>query len=426
MIRRATPILLCLLMAPAVAGESTQVGEGESACGDLGNLSVSGIEEHVWKPLERFRRIEPICGGVRRYLSARSQLESFVGNHRAALAYMDKREALNESDGGSREEEDLLPEGTRSIAAESYIAETAEKHQIVIVNERHHASPDRLLPLSLLAPLAKIGYNYLAIEGIWWGDEINKRGYPVGDTGYYARDVVFAELIRTALSLGYEMVAYEEEPGQRNNREGRSAHNNREYWHARNIATRTLEKDPEARVLVFCGWGHVWEEPWSDWVPMAHVLKNLTGIDPLTVNQTSLSERSESKFEHAWRIEAERKGLLDAVPVVLVGPQGEPLNRGTGVDLDVLTPRTRYLHGRPSWMEMFGRRRAVEVPIPECENTACVVEVRDPSHPEETAYDRVESRGGPSVVLYLPRDVKVELHIYGLDGSPHARRRIEL
>ncbi len=159
---------------------------------------------------------------------------------------------------------------------------------------------------------------------------------------------------------------------------------------------------------------------------MAYFLKDLRGIDPLTVNQTLLSEHSNAKYEHPWRIEAEIKALLGAVPVMLVYPQGEPPNPDTNVDLRLLTPRTRYSNGRPTWMDMLGCRRAVEVPIPECENTACVIEVRDPTRPDETAYDRVESGGDPSVLLYLPKDVKVDLHIYGLDGCTHTRRPIEL
>ena len=424
---RSLPLVLCFLMSSAIAGEAEQDGEEENACDDLGNLSVSGIEEHVWKPLERFRQIESACGEVPRYVEARSQLESFAGNHRAALAYWDKREALYQRDEGSgEEEEEPLPQGTLSVAAANYIVGIAEQHQIVIVNERHHASPDRLLPLSLLAPLAELGYSYLAVEGIWSGDELNERGYPVRNTGYYSRDVVFAELLRAALSLGYEVVPYEQEPEQSESLEGRSAQANRDYWQARNIAARTFEKDPEARVLVFCGWGHVNEEPWSNWVPMAHFLKNLTGIDPLTVDQTLLSERSESRFEHAWRIEARRKGLLGAESIVLLGQQGEPLNPDSRVDLHVLTPRTRYSNGRPGWMEMFGRRRAVEIPIPECADTTCVIEVRDRNRPDETAYDRMEAGGSSLAMLYLPIDVETELHIFGLDGAALARRPIEI
>ena len=422
-------MLIGFLIARAFAAEAEQVDARENVCADLSSLSVSGIEEHVWKPIERFRRIEPDCVGVSRYLSARSQLESFVGNHRAALSYMDKRGALNESDPESGQEdgvkEDRLPHGTRSIAAKSHIAKIAESHQIVIVNERHHASPDRLLPLSLLAPLAELGYSYLAVEGVWREDELNDRGYPVRNTGYYARDVVFAELLRSALALGYEIVPYEVEPGQRENRQGRSAQANRDYWQARNIATRTLERDSGAKILVFCGWSHVRETPSSRWTPMAYFLKNLTGIDPLTVDQTWLSERSEAKFEHAWRVEAERKGLLGTVPVVLIGPQGDLLSPDTGVDIRVLTPSTRYSEGRPSWMEMYGRRRAVTIPVPECANAACIVEVRNRDRPEESAYDRTETRGNSFVVLYVPRGIQVELRTYGLDGSTRSRRRIE-
>lgn len=74
---------------------------------------------------------------------------------------------------------------------------------------------DRLLTLELLEPLRDRGFTHLALEALWWGDPINERGYPTDETGYYVNDVVFAELVRTALALGYELIPYEIEPEQR-------------------------------------------------------------------------------------------------------------------------------------------------------------------------------------------------------------------
>ena len=78
--------------------------------------------------------------------------------------------------------------------------------------------------------------------------------------------------------------------------------------------------DPDAKVLVHCGWAHLQEQPTSSWEPMAHFVREIAGIDPLTVDQTLLGERSEPGFEHVVRVEAERQGLAGADSVVLYLP----------------------------------------------------------------------------------------------------------
>lgn len=91
-----------------------------------------------------------------------------------------------------------LPPNTTAIPAVPYIAKRAAGHRFVIVNERHHASSDRLLTMSLLEPLHEQRFRYLAAERVWHGDAPGLRGYPVSNTGFYAEDVVFAQMIRHA------------------------------------------------------------------------------------------------------------------------------------------------------------------------------------------------------------------------------------
>ena len=164
--------------------------------------------------------------------------------------------------------------------AVSYIVNRSSEHGMIMVNERHHVSNDRLLTLSLLEPLYHRGYRYLAIEAMWPGDEINQRGYPTKNTGYYVNDVVFAEMLRVALSLGYEIVAYEIEEHQKNKADSRNDQVRRDYWQARNLIDRTLGKDSEAKVLVHCGWEHLQEQKTSNWQPMAYFVREITEVDP--------------------------------------------------------------------------------------------------------------------------------------------------
>lgn len=388
----------------------------ESNCDNL--YALLQEEQMVWEPLEPFRNLESACEGVALYNPMRAQFESFVGNHVEALDYWD-RNYQRQAEG----QQDELPE-IRSEDAVLYIVNRSSDHRVIMVNERHHVSNDRLLTLSLLEPLYDRGYRYLAVEALWHGDEINQRGYPTKNSGYYTNDVVFAEMLRVALALGYEIVGYEIEEHQKNTADSRSDQVRRDYWQARNLVDRTLGEDSDAKVLVHCGWGHLQEQKTSGWQPMAYFVREMTGIDPLTVDQTQLSERSEIGFEHPWRTRAEQLLSINDKPEVLLAKNGAPLEIGTGVDVRVFSPRTVFYEGRPTWMEMLGRRHPVSVPIPECAETACIVEARNRDRSDEVAYDRIEVVKQDSAVLYLPSDISVEVLMFKANGELHATRGV--
>ncbi len=205
------------------------------------SLVTTDYEHGVWKSLKELRLLADSCetgeySGYFRML--RAQIESFVGNHQTALALADRGEPEQHADMSLGK--DVMAE--RAVA---YIARRSLEHRIVIVNERHHVSADRLLTLDLLEPLADQGYRYLALEAAWSGDDddVNRRGYATSETGYYINDVVFAETVRAAISLGYGIVSYEIEQGQRATDRTVSAQEERDSWQARNIVSRIFDKD---------------------------------------------------------------------------------------------------------------------------------------------------------------------------------------
>ena len=397
--------------------------EVTNTCEDLGALATGDIyEKHVWSPLERFRQMEPACRGTaneRLYRTYRGQLESYVLNHGLALEQFDPDDLKDEHESAR------LPAGIRPLTAAPYILKRAAGHQIVIINERHHAVSDRLLTLSLLRPLFAQGFRYLAVEAVGDGDDLNERGYPTAETGYYVNDVVFAEMIRQALALGYTVVAYEHDRGEQLPIDASmNDQQTRDFWQAKNIIARTLAKDQGAKVLIHCGYAHANESPSGTWTPMAHYLSQATGIDPLSIDQTRLSERSTPAVEHPVRRAASQHGFVGAAPVVLADDAGElvPLD-GPDVDIRVVGLKTTYENGRPAWMRMGGLREPVTVNIPECAASTCIVEAVDGNQPAAIAYDRAETTAS-SVVLYLPRDTAVEVSTYALNGSLHMQRSV--
>jgi hypothetical protein len=174
--------------------------------------------------------------------------------------------------------------------------------------------------------------------------------------GHYLRDPVFADFLRQSLALGYRPFAYEEvgpsAPGTMFEQISR-----REQTQAENLA-EILGRYPGERLFVYVGYGHAAEAPVpqpdgvGEW--MAARLKRLTGIDPLTIDQTVIDETV-----------ARRRAYRDLAAPRLRGRPGMLFRSGSPmvegefaglVDLQVVHPPLRLERGRPGWMRRFGRR----------------------------------------------------------------------
>ena len=423
-VRRTRESLLSAVLAVSaatmtLAGGTAQSAGDSGACQDLFRLANTMDFDHAWTGTIRLRQMESSCVGSENeptYWSVRSTMENLLGNHRGALEYF--RQAI--SGPGSRQE---LPANAESKPALGYILEQAAGHQVVMVNERHHVSTERLLTLELLHPLYhEQGFRYLAVEALWAGeDQLNRRGYPIRETGGYVSDIVFGELIREALSIGNRVVPYEASQAQMKSTETMNRQQARDYWQAQTLISATLAQDSEAKVLVHCGYDHLVESARSGWTPMAYYFAKATGLDPLTVDQTELAEKGSEEMEHSWRLTAEARGLVHDIPVVLVDGNGDLLPvEPMDVDIKVLNPPAEYRSDRPAWMAMGGRRIAIAVPTPECVEKACVVEAFDPVWEERAVpYDRLETNSAETL-LYVPAAGHVQVQVRGhrLDGSP--------
>ncbi|MCY4013759.1 MAG: hypothetical protein OXG82_13710 [Gammaproteobacteria bacterium] len=386
--------------------------------------------EHAWSGLPLLRDMETACAGPDSgknywekafYWEHRATAESLVGNHGTASVYGAKVTRHHPDGLPARV---ALPSSATATAALPYIVGRAARHRVVMVNERHLVSTDRLLTLALLRPLYGQGFRHLAVEALWRGQTgLNERGYPIRESGFYASDVVFAELLREAIALGYRVVPYEASQEQGQATDTLNDLQARDYWQARNLIAATLDLDPEAKVLVHSGLAHIEEAVSPGWWPMGHYFREETGLDPLTVDQTLLAERGTDDFEHGWRVDAESRGLIQDGPVVLLDGEGDLLQiEPDRVDIRVLNPRTQFVAGRPAWMGMGGRRRPVQVDTAECAEDACVVSAFDVRWGDRAVpYDRVET-GTAAVNLYLPQDAEMELRGHRLDGTLVFRR----
>lgn len=324
------------------------------------------------------------------------QAEAEAGNYAAAIRHGDVG-GHEHLPGPAQDGRELR--GLRPAAAVGAIVRAAAAARVVIINEAHHVPQHRAFTLALLKALKEEGYRYFAAETLFESDaKLNERGYPTGATGAYTNEPVYGDLVRTALKLGYRVVPYE--PQFQNM-------DQRERDQARNIYERTLKADPGAKVLVHVGYEHNSEAaPPAGRKAMAGYLKELAGVDPLTVDQTLMSEHSAPGYEHPLYRYATSRGLVRE-PSVFVNASGELFAAEKGRrDVTVFQPRSRHAEGRPTWLRLGGERRPYRLPRGVCgPAAACLVNARAAGESADAVpVDRVEVRkGAPAPALMLPR-----------------------
>ena len=124
---------------------------------------------------------------------------------------------------------------------------------------------------------------------------------------------------------------------------------------AHNLRAALLRSDPNAKMLVYVGHSHVAEEPISrageKTVWMAGRLKRPTGIDPLTIDQTTLVETAPS-FSSAYSIASAH---IIRASVLTLGRKPLVVGQYSGeVDLQIVHSRRTYRDGRPDWLTRMG------------------------------------------------------------------------
>jgi hypothetical protein len=151
------------------------------------------------------------------------------------------------------------------------LSEVAKENQIIMLNEDHYYPKHRLFAMELLETLKSNGYQYISMEG--FNDSTENWMTPNYRNGIYTDEPYFAHFIRKAIALGFTISGHENfEKGI-----------DRELGQAKNII-KILEKDPNAKIFIYVGHGHL-EKKSNDGKRMAEYFKDLSGINPVTINQ---------------------------------------------------------------------------------------------------------------------------------------------
>ncbi|WP_426481789.1 hypothetical protein [Chryseobacterium sp. R2ACT005] len=270
---------------------------------------------------------------------------SISGHYKPALESWDQTfgrvKKLNTAD--SLKFTKLIP-----VNAKEYILKKADDEKIIIINEAHHNASHRTFASSLLQGLYDRGYRYIGIETLE-GDSLNTVKFATLNSGYYSKEPEFGNFIYNALKIGFKLFPYEAEG---NNKE-------REIGEAKNIFN-FMQQNKEGKYLIYCGYQHAYEGIHKSWEKtMAGRLSDLTGINPLTIDQTQFSEKSLLKYN-----EPLLKLVNNTVPVVLKD-ENQMIYNGEDkelyTDIKIIHPVTKYIKGRPDWM-LHENRKFYKIP----------------------------------------------------------------
>jgi hypothetical protein len=250
-------------------------------------------------------------------------------------------------------EDSLYFNSFKKIDAKEYIINRSKNEKVIIINEAHHNSRHRVFTTSLLQGLYDNGYRFFGLEAL--SDSIiNKRKFPILESGYYTKEPQMANLIQDAIKIGFTLFEYEISDGSNGKQ--------REIGQAKNIA-KLIKENPNSKFLIHCGWDHVIEgtpgnKSWEK--AMAGRLKEYTNLDPFTIDQVAYSEKGDIKFINPYV-----KIVNSDKPIIMANESGKAFNGSATndqTDCKIIHPLTEYINERPNWLFLNGERKEYTIP----------------------------------------------------------------
>lgn len=311
-----------------------------------------------------------------------------------------------------------------SVDAVDAIAEAARGRRVVIVNEAHHVSRCRAFGAVVARRLRQDGFNWFAAETFSNEPEydfarVANAGGPITtEAGYYLADPVFAEMVRQAREVGYRLAAYEMTNAQREAADPAPDQRiaTREEAESDNLIANVLNKDPDARVLVYCGFAHAAKSPLRGQSWMAALLKAKTGIDPLCVEQ-SASGPDPVDIDYFADVTRVLERFAPRAPIALSRADGSALSItfDGAVDIAVYHPRLADIDGRPGWLATAPDRVRQVFALPSAagpgDRLVQAVPLAETSAPNAIPSDQYMAKPGAKEAVFFLRPGRYEIHM---------------
>lgn len=302
---------------------------------------------HAFRDEEKFKKIYSEKG----YYDELSQYFAFAGDYHSALQFLVK--SYDSIDDATRKRVYRTAAGIKNIEhvnARRYINYAVKGRRVVMINEAFAKPLHRVFTLSLLSDLYRQGFRYLAMEML---DNFSNKNLSRANmhTGYYASEPVAGELVRSALEMGFTLVSYEDTAA--------SVHtaNQRDSIQAENIYS-VLQRDTAAKILVHASFAHISKKQQSDGhIPMALAFWRRSGIEPLTIDQTDMTEESNFGYGRVIYQAYLQKYPLTEPSIALLNNAPVNVTDKDLYDLTVIHPPTVFQDGRPTWLSLGGKRQ---------------------------------------------------------------------
>lgn len=234
------------------------------------------------------------------------------------------------------------------VDAKKYILERTATSKVVMINESQCKPQHRVFTISLLQDLYNQGFRYFAVEALNNNANVDPEVIDIS-SGRYIHEPVNAEMLRIAMKIGFRLVPYQDSVYSHSSFQ-------RELVQAANIY-KIIQTDSSAKIVVQASHGHIFEEPIDKYMPMALAFKRLSDIDPLTINQTDMTEQSDFEYGRIFYDHYIGRYPISKPSVAIKNNQPVDLLANSGYDILVVHPQTQYKNGRPDWYSMNGLRK---------------------------------------------------------------------
>lgn len=312
-----------------------------------GNLHYLSPLHQLYRDEKKFRQVFSDSG----YNDALSQAIAIAGDYSSALEYQ-KLNYKTDIDEVSRRQIYKVIQGMKDIKhvdAEKFISFVARNYRVIMINEAPNKGLHRAFMMSLLDDFYKKGFRYLAMEMLN-NNSNHSLDKLTSMTGNFSAEPVAGELIRYALDLGFTLISYEDTLAYKHSASIRDS------IQASNIY-QAIRVDTSARIIVYASYGHIAEKGNEEYVPMGMAFKKISGIDPLTIDQSSMTEESDFAYGKTFYNAYLEKFPITVPSIALADDQPVNVTQSELYDLTVIHPLTVYRDSRPSWLSLNGRRQ---------------------------------------------------------------------
>lgn len=247
--------------------------------------------------------------------------------------------------------------------AKTKIIEALKDQQVVCLDYNTFAPQTIAYATTLLQDFFDAGYTYLTIESLSYDDnQLQKRGYPVLTSSEDFQLPIFGSLIREAIQMGFEIFPFDAKGDELekainilrrqniiSNPNDPLARKQAQQWAQAMNISRIFKRNPDAKVLVLNRSFTNQEYSDNGIKYMAAWFKQFTRIDPLTINQTLMTEGCRGSEHELYKNNQLKEPAVYTLnqQVFVDGNKAEQ----TYFDLQIFHPRTEWINGRPNWMQ---------------------------------------------------------------------------